>query len=346
MSRDATELAGTIKALAREAGFARASVAPAGPVEQGAGLRPWLDDGCCAGLAFMRANLDKRLDVRKLHEGAHSVICLAVSYAPAPDDPAPAADAFIARYARGRDYHAVLKKRCHDLMGRIAVIEPMFRGRAFCDTAPLMERSLAAASGLGWIGRNGCLIVPGLGSYVVLAEIVSNLDLPSDPPLENRCSRCGLCVEACPTRAISERQGAPCVDCRRCLSYLTIEHRGPIDPDLRPPIGGRLFGCDTCQECCPQNRGVAAGDPELRAAGPGPGLRQVLSWTPEQWEAATAGAALRRASHEMILRNAILAAGNRGARSYQEPLAALAAANPSWAELVRWVQSREELSDS
>ena len=292
--------------------------ASAGPVERAQGLREWLDRGFHADMAYMARNLPKRLAPEKLVPGGRSVICLAVSYAPGGEPPPPAdlspkrrsTDAIVARYAGGRDYHKVLKRRCRDLSDRIREIVPEFEGRAFVDSAPVAERTLAAQAGLGWIGRNGCLIVPGLGSYVVLCEIVCNLDLPADSPLPNGCEGCGACVEACPTGAI---QGNGLVDAGKCISYLTVEHRGPIERSLWAAMDTRIVGCDACQEACPHNRDLPSGDPELRGEGlplDGACIADMLGWSEDDWDHATRGSATRRATHEMCVRNAVIAAGN------------------------------------
>jgi epoxyqueuosine reductase len=273
----------------------------------------WLAEGFHAEMAYMERHRDLRHRPGKLLDGARSVICLAVGYAPTAE---MRGDAFVARYARGRDYHRVLKKRCHGLMDRLREMEPTFQGRAFVDTGPLSERALAAAAGVGWIGRNGCLIVPGLGTYVVLAEIVCSLPLAPDGPLPSGCGDCDECVRACPTGAI---KGDGLVDARRCRSYLTIEHGGDIPADLWPQMDSCVFGCDTCQTACPHNRGVPAGDDELATARdtvPALSIADVLRWSENDWDRATRGSAMRRATHEMLVRSAILAAGNSGDRQH------------------------------
>jgi epoxyqueuosine reductase len=308
-----------VKAIALERGFARVGIAPAASVgdEDARRFRDWLAAGRHGSMAHLARNVEQRLNPGLLVSGARSVICLAASYAPGPADPPPSAP--VARYARGRDYHKVLKRRAQVLCDRLRELAPTFAGRAFVDSAPLLERSLAVWSGLGWIGRNRCLVVPGLGSYVFLCEIVCNLELEPDEPAPGGCDDCGACIRACPTGALSEEG----LDARRCVSYLTVEHRGPIEPVLAAGMGCRLIGCDACQEACPRNRGVPPGDAALRAARPplgGATLADVQAWTSGDWDAATRGSAARRATHEMFLRNAAIAmktlpsevAGRRG----------------------------------
>ena len=348
------DLTAAIKSLAREAGFARVGIAPAGRISQSEGLREWLERGFQAGMKYMQRDLDVRLDPRLLVEGARSVICLAVGYAPSPGQVAlrtspGRADAgrVVAGYARGRDYHKVLKRRSSRLMERIRGIEPGFVGKAFVDSAPVMERTLAAQAGVGWIGRNGCLVAPGLGSYVLLCEIVCNLPLTPDTPLRSRCHDCGECQSACPTGAL---KGDGLVDARRCVSYLTIEHRGRIDPELWPLMGTMVFGCDACQEACPHNRDLPPGDAELTLSrGAACRLWDILCWSRGMWDERTRGLALRRAKHEMWLRNAAIAAGNTqpvGPEAEADrarliaALCRLAEAGPESGETVTWALAR------
>jgi epoxyqueuosine reductase len=218
-----------------------------------------------------------------------------------------------------------------------------FEGRAMVDSAPVLERSLAAAAGVGWIGQNGCLTVPRLGSYVLLCEIVCNLPLELDAPIKSECDRCGRCVAACPTGALVQ---AALVDANRCISYLTIECRRPIDPRYWPNMGVRLFGCDACQSACPFNKDLPPGDAGLRGGAPlgGAGLADVLQWTPQDWDAATRGSCLRRARYEMLIRNAVIAAGNSPDRSLIGPLLRLrerGGATEGLASLLDWALARQ-----
>ena len=320
---DENQLAHAVKDLARQCGFDLVGIAPPTPCAAAPALRQWLGRRWHASMAYMEANLDKRCTPSELVPGARSVICLAVSYAPAAGQPDDAVA--VARYARGRDYHKVLKRRCHKLMDRIRAIRPDFAGRAFVDTAPVMERALARRGGLGVIGLNGCLINRELGSYVLLCEIVCTVALASDEAASGDCGRCGLCIEACPTGALGE-DGL--VDARKCISYLTIEHRGPIEAGLWPLMGDGVFGCDRCQSVCPHNSDVPAGDSQCFPDGEllgGADLADILAWEPAHWDRATRGSAMRRATCEMFLRNAVIAVGN-GGRSSRVDLPALSRA--------------------
>lgn len=339
-----SDLTAAVVALAREEGFAAAAIAPVGPVPHEDRFREWLRRGWHGSMTYMARHQDLRLGRRPIVEGGRSVICLAAACG-AGDRPS---DSLVARYARGRDYHKVLKTRCHRLMDRLRALERGFVGRAFVDSGPLAERTLAAWGGLGWIGRNGCLYVPGQGSHVLLCEIVSNLPLTPGRPVGSPCAGCGACREACPTGAIGE-DGL--VDSRRCISYLTIEHRGGIPRELWPRMGRRLFGCDRCQEACPHNRAGASAagagaTPSDRRLAParrplgGASLADVLCWTPEDWDAATRGSACRRATWEMFLRNAVIAAGNSGDRSLAPLLEALRRRGVVDEALTDWAAAR------
>jgi epoxyqueuosine reductase len=301
MSFSDAELTAAVCDLAIEVGFSRAGVAPAGDMGCGEKFDEWIRRGWHGDMAYMGLHGEKRKRPDLLVPGAKSVLALAVGYAPGGDDSTASAPGYIARFARGRDYHKVLKKWCRELMDRLGEIAPDFDGRAFVDTAPVMERSLAAAAGLGWIGRNGCLIVDGLGSYVVLGEIISNLPLVPDRPVEQACGDCDACIRACPTGAL-DRGGL--VDSRKCLSYLTIEHRGDATEEMLKFNRG-LYGCDICQEACPHNRDLPPGEPELTSWGAAEiELADIKGWTAADWDLATQGRAIRRAKYDMFLRNA------------------------------------------
>lgn len=303
---EAETLTAAVKRLALEAGFARVGIATPDPIETDAIYRDWLDAGHAAEMDYLRQHIEKRHDPRLLLPGTQSILSLAVSYHPAAPEARPA----IARYARGRDYHKALKQRAHRLCDAIRKIAPEFEGNAFVDTAPVAERALAARAGLGWVGKNGLLIIPKLGNAVLLAEIFCNLPLTPDTPETSQCDSCRQCLDACPTGAL---QGDGTLDARKCLSYLTIEHRTEIPKNHWPALGALAFGCDACLTACPHHN-APPGDPELLAATATPenepSLHTILAWSESDWDQATRGKALRRASYAMFLRNAILAAGN------------------------------------
>jgi epoxyqueuosine reductase len=333
----AEDLTAAVKDLATRAGFARVGVTGAGPVPGEDVFRDWLARGWRGGMDYLSRNVAKRFRPELLVPGARSVICLAAGYAPADGSPSAG---LVALHARGRDYHKVLARRCRRLMDEIRALGSGFVGKAFVDSAPVAERSLAAACGVGWIGRNGCLYAPGRGSFMLLCEIVCNLPLVGDEPVTSRCGDCDLCVRACPTGALA---GNGLVDARRCISYLTIEHKGPIDPSLWPLMGCRLFGCDACQLACPLNRDSPPGDPELRGLQPplgGASLAEVLAWTAEDWDAATRGTAIRRRGCPHFIRNAVIAAGNSHDGSLVGALTNLLPSRPDLADLIGWAIHR------
>ena len=320
----AAALTDLVKHAAAQVGFARVGIASAAalPPAVEALYRDWIASGRDADTAYLQRNVDVRFRPRLLLGEARSVICLAVSYAPAA--PWPTERPFVARYARGRDYHKFLKKWCRHLCRRLERAAGPFASRIFVDAGPIAERSLAVAAGLGFIGRNGCLVVPGLGSYVVLCEILTDLPLLSDAPAPGDCGDCHACQTACPTGAL-DRHGL--VDCRLCLSFQTIENRGAIDPALWPAMSDRLFGCDSCQQCCPHNQDLPPGAEGLRGdpdSFPDLAPAAVLGWSEEQWGRATAARALRRAKKDMLVRNAAIVAGNRRDASCRAVLDCLA----------------------
>ncbi|MBK8191205.1 MAG: tRNA epoxyqueuosine(34) reductase QueG [Vampirovibrionales bacterium] len=249
-----SDLLDKIKRKALELGFqAVGVVSPQALTAEGALLRQWLDRGYHADMAWMARYLDKRMDPRALMPQAQSIIVALMSYAPRPDD-APGPGALkIARYARGDDYHRVIKRRLKELLKAIQQWEPKAEGRAFTDSAPVLEKALAVRAGLGWLGKNGLVIHPDLGSYCFIGELFLNLDLSGDEaaPTPNHCGRCTRCLDACPTQAIVAPE---VVDANRCIAYWTIEHQGEvIAPGIAARLEGWAFGCDICQEVCPWN---------------------------------------------------------------------------------------------
>ena len=338
------KLTAAVKDLAAQGGFDLVGIAPPGRSPAAETLNDWLGRRWHGEMSYMAANVEKRQSPGELVAGAKSVICLAVSYAPTAESPNDAVS--VARFARGRDYHRVLKSRCHRLMDRIAEIAPDFAGRAFVDSAPVQERALARQAGLGVIGLNGCLITPEFGSYVLLCEIVCNLPLAVDSPAAGDCGRCGRCLDACPTGAL---QPDALVDARKCISYLTIEHRGAIDASLWPKMGTWVFGCDRCQAVCPHNEDLPAGDQEFCSRGEILGraqLADILNWRRDDWDLATRGSPMRRATFDMFLRNAIVAIGNSGAppkadrRALRESIQTVAGRYQDLAPLCRWALGR------
>jgi epoxyqueuosine reductase len=308
MTLHSLALTAAVKARARELGFDRAAVGPAAPPAHGDAFERWLDAGYAGEMDYLERGRADRLDPRRLLPEARSVVALALLYARDDDGPdwAP-----VAGYARGRDYHDVIRPRLRRLVDFIAqATGPDVRSRAAVDTSAVLERDLAAAAGLGWIGKNTNLLSPELGSRFFIGIVLTSAELVPDSPLPDRCGTCTACLDACPTEAFV----APHVlDARRCISYLTIEHRGAIPVELRDRIGEHVFGCDVCQDVCPWNRKApAAREASLAPAEPLGDLEALLSLDDAAFRARFRTSALWRARRAGLLRNAALVLGNRG----------------------------------
>jgi epoxyqueuosine reductase len=243
-----------IKARAMELGFDACGIAPAASHPELRFFSEWLSRGYAGSMAYLTRSADRRDDVRHVLPSARTVIVTATVYntkRPYSVECADPARAHIARYAWGDDYHDVIGARLEQLIAwmRAAAPEP-FEARAYVDTGPVQERVYAQHGGIGWIGKNTCLINPDLGSWIFLGEILCSLPLEIDPPSFDRCGTCSLCLEACPTQALVS---PGVLDSNRCISYLTIEHRGDLPRDLQADVGNHVYGCDICQEVCPWN---------------------------------------------------------------------------------------------
>jgi epoxyqueuosine reductase len=297
----------SLKQRAHELGFDLCGIAPAAAFPELGFLHEWLARGYAGEMHYLARSAAKRTDLTKVLPAARSVIALGTlhnidrPYSIEIDDPG---EAQIARYARGDDYHAVIASRMEALLAwmRAEAGEP-FEARAYVDTGPVQERAVALHAGLGWIGKNTCLINPELGSWLFLSEILCSLDLPPDPAGVDRCGACALCLEACPTQALV----APAVlDARRCLSYLTIELKGPLPDGAAATIGTHVFGCDICQEVCPWNQAPpVSADPawQPRPAFDRPRLADLAAMPDEALRAVLAGSAMTRAGVAGLRRN-------------------------------------------
>jgi epoxyqueuosine reductase len=317
---DAAQAAERVKALGLAVGFDLAGVAPAAPTRETEFLREWLARGYAGEMAWIGRRVEERVDPRRVLPGARSVVALGLVYDPgAPGDPSPRGPR-VARYAGGADYHDVLLDRVRAFEAGLApLLGRPVRTRGYVDTGPVLERAFAARAGLGWIGKNSCVIHPRLGSYLFLAVVVTDAELAADAPEPDHCGSCRACLDACPTAAFPEPY---VLDATRCISYTTIESRGALPEPLRESHGDWVFGCDVCQEVCPWNlrerRRVPPDAHGLRArlAPREPWLAPTLAWLlaldEESWRAATRRTALRRARYRGLLRNALVAAGNSG----------------------------------
>lgn len=320
---DAAAKTELLKAWALEAGFTRAGVCRLERSEQNVFFRRWLGRGEHAGMAWLEKYPDKRADPAALLAGARSAICVALHYWPLEGEPEPQGDLWpkVARYARGRDYHDLMGKALRRLGERIEAAFPGTTTRGWVDTGPILERELAARAGLGAQGKNTNLLQRRWGSYFLLGELFTSLDLAPDEPVADACGRCRRCLDACPTGALPEPYR---LDARRCISYWTIEHRGDIPAEWRPQIGDWVYGCDICQEVCPHNgRPQAGSEPRLRL----PERRReldlagLLGLGEEGWVARFQVSAMKRAKLEGLQRNAAVVMGNRRDPAYLEPLA-------------------------
>lgn len=351
MSDTPETLTERVVALALALGFDLAGVAPAAPTPETEFLRTWLARGYAGEMGYIGRRVEERVDPRRLLEGARSIVAVGLVYDPGePVDPG-APGAAVARYAGGDDYHDVLRERLRALEDGIEALHggPV-SSRSYVDTGPVQERAHAAAAGLGWIGKNTCLIHPRLGSYLFLGVVLTDLALETGAEEPDHCGSCRACLDACPTDAFPEPY---VLDATRCLSYTTIELRGPIEESLRAPQGDWLFGCDVCQEVCPWNlreRREVPPDPlGLRArlapreAWVRPSLDWVLGLSEDDWRGVTRRTALRRTKHRGLLRNALVAAGNSGDATLV-PLVRRHAEgdDPLLAEHARWALARLE----
>jgi epoxyqueuosine reductase len=305
------QLAAQIKQQARALGFDLVGIADASPSRYRQYYREWLDDGRAGTMEYLRRRFEERVDPAVYMPGARSVICVGTNYH-VPLEPAAAGEGRIARYALGDDYHDHIKSRLYRLADWIRSQVPDVETRCGVDTAPVMEKELAARAGIGWIGKNTCVINEEIGSWVFLGEVITTLDLPADEPAVDRCGTCRRCIDACPTQAITEPYQ---LDARKCISYLTIEHRGEIDPALKPQIGDWVYGCDICQDVCPWNsKAPPAIDEHLqpRFASGTVDLRQWLAWRDENYRATLRGSAMKRVKLPVLQRNLQIVLTNQG----------------------------------
>jgi epoxyqueuosine reductase len=353
-----------IKEQAHALGFELVGIAPATPADGFERMREWLNQGYAGEMAYMYRQAEARLHPNSILPEVRSVVMVGMNYADGlvgwVESSEPTNDsnggfrrlhppyrtakdsnyrtAEVARYARGEDYHKVLWQKLNQLLEWIQHEAPGCRGRGVVDTAPLLERDFARRAGLGWFGKNTMLLNKRLGSYFFLGALLLDLKLTADPAHEaSHCGTCTACLDACPTQAFVE---PGMLDSRRCISYLTIELRGPIPEELRAPMGDWLFGCDVCQEVCPWNRKAPPGiEPALQARDDltAINLMELLSLSEEQFRKRFRGTALMRAKRRGLLRNAAIVLGNQGDPDALPVLRrALADPDPVVREAVQW----------
>jgi epoxyqueuosine reductase len=341
-------LAAKVKQWGRALGFQAVGVADTDLAAAEGRLAEWLRMGWQGEMDYMARHGTLRARPAELVPGTLRVISCRMDYAPAGGDEWAALGdgrrAYVARYARGRDYHKLLRTRLQKLCDRIRAEAGAFGYRVFSDSAPVMEVELAAGAGIGWRGKHTLLLSRDAGSWFFLGEIYCDLPLPVDGPAGEHCGRCTKCIEICPTQAIR----APYrLDARRCISYLTIEHKGAIPQELRAPIGNRVYGCDDCQLVCPWNgfaKPSAEEDFGARNGLDAASLVELFGWSAEEFDARMRGSAIRRIGYERWLRNLAVGLGN--APGSPEVVAALRARRDDPSPLVRehveWALSRHE----
>ena len=310
------DIAAQIKTWGVELGFQQVGITGIDLAEDERHLLDWLAQGMHGEMAYMERHGKKRSRPARLRPGTVRVISARMDYLPPRAKPiqsvlADGRRAFISRYALGRDYHKLMRARLKKLAQRAEEVAGPFGYRVFTDSAPVLEKALARNAGLGWIGKHSNLLHPQAGSWFFIGEIYTDLPLPADPAFtEEHCGVCTACIDVCPTRAIV----APYrVDARRCISYLTIEHRDIIPEEFRKAIGNRVYGCDDCQAVCPWNRFAqytAEPDYQPRHGLDEASLLDCFLWSETEFLAKTQGSAIRRIGYECWLRNVAVALGN------------------------------------
>ena len=345
---DPRALAEDIKRWSRELGFQQAGIAGVELGEDEAHLRDWLAKGQHGEMDYMARHGDKRSRPAQLQPGTLRVISVRMDYGTGEDAAAwstleDGERAYVARYALGRDYHKLMRARLQKLADRIGDQAGVFGYRVYVDSAPVLERALARNAGLGWIGKNACVINKGAGSWFFLGEIYTDLPLPEDAPASAHCGTCTRCIDICPTQAIIAPNR---IDARRCISYLTIELKGPIPEQFRAAIGNRIFGCDDCQLVCPWNKFAKRFDePDFVARNQldRASLVELFGWSEAEFLQRTEGSAIRRTGYESWLRNIAVALGN--APGSEAVVAALQARSGDASAVVRehvaWALQRQ-----
>lgn len=301
-----------IKLYAQALGFELVGVAPAQPPPHADSFLLWLAQGYGGTMDYLERTAHLRINPAALLEGARSAVVVGLNYAPAE---LPDTDYRIARYALGDDYHLVIREKLEMLLSALQALVPEVQGRICVDSAPVLERDLAMLAGLGWYGKNTCLINTPRGSYFFIGVLLLTLELEYDTPAQGGCGTCRLCLDACPTGALV----APYqLDARKCISYLTIELRGSIPEEYRAPMGKWLFGCDICQEVCPFNRPRAhqplraqpTTEPRLQPRSL-PTLAEILQMSETEFAERFRGSAIKRTKWRGLIRNALIVAGNK-----------------------------------
>ena len=305
-----------IKQKARSLGFDLAGVAPLGPFPEAVFYPKWLENGYAGDMQYLERQKAAKMEPRSVLPGARSVIVCAMNYNGAqPHTRYDRLRAWISRYAWGEDYHDTVKEKLLELAAWIERNSPL-RTRAYVDTGPLLERVFAKYAGVGWFGKNTCIINQKIGSWLFLGCIVTDLEMPYDTPVPDRCGTCTRCIDSCPTGAILEPY---VLDSRKCIAYTTIELRGEIPEKDRAGIGHHLFGCDICQDVCPWNRRAPHSSNPAFEPKEGlfwPAIDRLLDMDEAEWKRMIRGTAMKRAKIKGLVRNLMVVAGNSGSREY------------------------------
>jgi epoxyqueuosine reductase len=321
-----------LDALVRDLGFDHWAVARAGRAPHAEAFLAWLREGRHGDMAWMARDPERRIDLERVLPGVRSILLVALNYY---QHPAPTR-ARVARYALGQDYHGLIESRLQSLAHALAQAGGV--QKVYVDTGPILEKDWAAHAGLAWQGKSTIAIHPRLGTWFFIGTILTTLELPPTSPIRDHCGRCTRCITACPTGAIT----APYqLDARRCIAYLTIEHKGPIPEEFRTAIGDRVYGCDDCLEVCPWNRWAVATREAAFQEIPRPDPATMLAWTPEQFRAHFAGSPILRLKLERWQRNLCVVLGNTGGPEDLPALEAAAAGpSPLVAEHAQWAIRR------
>ena len=335
--KDLSLLAEQIKLWSSELGFSSMGITDIDLSQDQRYLEKWLEKGYHGEMKYMERHGKKRSRPAELVQGTKRIISLSMNYLPENYNGLELLEedkkAFVSGYARGRDYHKIMRSRLKKLVSKIKV-HSSHENRVFVDSAPVLEKALAQKAGLGWIGKNTLLLNKTAGSYFFLGEIYTDLELPIDEPkIVNHCGSCTSCMDVCPTKAF---EGPNQLDARKCISYLTIEYKGSIEEELRPMMGNRIFGCDDCQIFCPWNKFLKITDEadfKPRHNLDDIDLSNLFMWSEEEFLEKTQGSPIRRAGYESWLRNIAIALGN--AESSVEVLRALHSKKDHPSEIVK-----------
>ncbi len=295
----------SIKSRANDLGFAKVGIARADVLaEEGVHLREWLNRGYHASMKWMACNGEKRIDPRLLLPGAKSIVCVAMNYYSSPKHGCDPAAGKISRYAWGDDYHDIVTTQLEELSEFIRSQVPSSKAKLYVDTGPVMDKAWAVRAGIGWLGKHTNVITRNYGSWVFLGEIILDIELAYDEPMEDMCGTCTACIDACPTDAIVEPY---VVDSNRCISYLTIEHRGDLPEQLVPKFDGWVYGCDICQDVCPWNR-FEQETKEIgfrpRPQNSSPTLVELSTLSQEKFSRRFRRSPIKRTKHSGLVRNA------------------------------------------